>query len=107
MWDRVAEWLNTHPLTWGGILAFLLALMRMRGKRAPWISTLFEALTCSLLSIGICAGLSSLLPAITPQSCVGIGSLIGYLGTDVLKRFFISFISSRTGVSPDTKDSDK
>ena len=73
----------------------------------PWISTLFEALTCSLLSIGICAGLSSLLPAITPQSCVGIGSLIGYLGTDVLKRFFISFISSRTGISPDTKDSDK
>ena len=67
----------------------------------------FEALTCSLLSIGICAGLSSLLPAITPQSCVGIGSLIGYLGTDVLKRFFISFISSRTGVNPDFKDSDK
>ena len=107
MWDRVAEWLNSHPLTWGGILAFLLALMRMRGRRAPWVSTLFEAVTCSLLSIGICAGLSSFLPAITPQSCVGIGSLIGYLGTDVLKRLFISFISSRTGVSPDTKDSDK
>ena len=107
MWDRVAEWLNAHPLTWGGILAFLLALMRMRGRRAPWVSTLFEAVTCSLLSIGICAGLSSLLPAITPQSCVGVGSLIGYLGTDVLKRFVLSFISSRTGASPDTKDSDK
>lgn len=56
MWDRIADWLNSHPLTWGGILAFLLALMRMRGRRAPWISTLFEALTCSLLSIGICGG---------------------------------------------------
>ena len=53
MWDRIAEWLNTHPLTWGGILAFLLALMRMRGRHATWISTLFEALTCSLLSIGL------------------------------------------------------
>ena len=99
MWDRVADWLNSHPLTWGGILAFLLALMRMRGRRAPWVSTLFEAVTCSLLSIGICAGLSSLLPAITPQSCVGIGSLIGYLGTDFLKRFITSFISSRSGFS--------
>ena len=107
MWDRVAEWLNAHPLTWGGILAFLLALMRMRGRRAPWVSTLFEAVTCSLLSIGICGGLSSLFPTITPQSCIGVGSLIGYLGTDVLKRFVLSFISSRTGVSPDTKDSDK
>ena len=107
MWDRVAEWLNSHPLTWGGILAFLLALMRMRGRRAPWVSTLFEAVTCSLLSIGICGGLSSLLPAITPQSCVGIGSLIGYLGTDVRKRFVRSFIYSRTGVNPDLKDSDK
>jgi len=107
MWDRVAEWLNAHPLTWGGILAFLLALMRMRGRRVPWVSTLFEAVTCSLLSIGICGGLSSLFPAITPQSCIGVGSLIGYLGTDVLKRFVLSFISSRTGVSPDTKDSDK
>ena len=74
MWDRIAEWLNTHPLTWGGILAFLLALMRMRSRHATWISTLFEALTCSLLSIGICGGLTSLLPSITPQSCVGIGS---------------------------------
>ena len=60
MWDRIAEWLNTHPLTWGGILAFLLALMRMRSRHATWISTLFEALTCSLLSIGICAGLLTL-----------------------------------------------
>lgn len=42
MWDRVAEWLNSHPLTWGGILAFLLALMRMRGRRAPWVSTLLS-----------------------------------------------------------------
>ena len=99
MWDRIAEWLNSHPLTWGGILAFLLALMRMRGRHAPWISTLFEALTCSLLSIGICGGLSSLLPSITPQSCVGIGSLVGYLGTDFLKRFITSFISSRSGFS--------
>ena len=99
MWDRIAEWLNAHPLTWGGILAFLLALMRMRGRHAPWISTLFEALTCSLLSIGICGGLTSLLPSITPQSCVGIGSLIGYLGTDFLKKFISSFISTRTGVS--------
>ena len=99
MWDRIAEWLNSHPLTWGGILAFLLALMRMRGRHAPWISTLFEALTCSLLSIGICGGLSSLLPSIPPQSCVGIGSLVGYLGTDFLKRFITSFISSRSGFS--------
>ena len=99
MWDRIAEWLNTHPLTWGGILAFLLALMRMRGRHAPWISTLFEALTCSFLSIGICAGLTSLLPSITPQSCVGSGSLIGYLGTDFLKKFITSFVSTRTGVS--------
>ena len=108
MWDRIAEWLNAHPLTWGGILAFLLALIRMRGRRAPWISTLFEALTCSLLSIGICAGLTSLLPSITPQSCVGIGSLIGYLGTDFIKRFITSFISTRSGVSlKDRKDEDK
>ena len=99
MWDRIAEWLNSHPLTWGGILAFLLAVMRMRGRHAPWISTLFEALTCSLLSIGICGGLTSLLPSITPQSCGGIGSLIGYLGTDFLKRFITSFISSRSGFS--------
>ena len=99
MWDRIAEWLNTHPLTWGGILAFLLALMRMRGRRAPWISTLFEALTCSLLSIGICGGITSFFPSITPQSCVGIGSLIGYLGTDFIKRFITSFISTRSGVS--------
>ena len=108
MWDRIAEWLNAHPLTWGGILAFFLALMRMRSRRAPWISTLFEALTCSFLSIGICGGLTSLLPSITPQSCVGIGSLIGYLGTDVLKRFITSFVSTRTGVSlKDRKDEDK
>ena len=107
MWDRAAEWLNAHPLTWGGIRAFLLALMRMRGRRAPWVSTLFEAVTCSLLAIGSCGGLCSLFPAITPQSCIGGGSLIGYLGTDGLKRFVLSFISSRTGVSPDTKDSDK
>ena len=99
MWDRIAEWLNAHPLTWGGILAFLLAVMRMRGRHAPWISTLFEALTCSLLSIGICGGLTSLLPSITPQSCVGIGSLIGYLGTDAIKKFITSFVSTRTGVS--------
>ena len=99
MWDRIADWLNLHPLTWGGILAFLLALIRMRGRHAPWISTLFEALTCSLLSIGICGGLTSFLPSITPQSCVGIGSLIGYLGTDFLKRFITSFISSRSGFS--------
>lgn len=99
MWDRIAEWLNSHPLTWGGILAFLLAVMRMRGRHAPWISTLFEALTCSFLSIGICAGLTSLLPSITPQSCVGIGSLVGYLGTDAIKKFITSFVSTRTGVS--------
>ncbi len=108
MWDRIADWLNLHPLTWGGILAFLLALIRMRGRRAPWITTLFEALTCSLLSIGICGGLTSLLPSITPQSCVGIGSLIGYLGTDFIKRFITSFVSTRTGVSlKDGKDEDK
>ena len=108
MWDRIAEWLNTHPLTWGGILAFLLALMRMRSRHATWISTLFEALTCSFLSIGICAGLTSFLPSITPLSCVGIGSLIGYLGTDAIKKFISSFISMRTGVSlKDRKDEDK
>ena len=99
MWDRIAEWLNTHPLTWGGILAFLLALMRMRSRHATWNSPLFEALTCSLLSIGICAGLTSLLPSITPQSCVGIGSLIGYLGPAAIKKFITSFVSTRTGVS--------
>ena len=99
MWDRIAEWLNTHPLTWGGTLAFLLALMRMRGRHASWISTLFEALTCSFLSIGICGGLTSFFPSITPQSCVGIGSLIGYLGTDFLKKFISSCISMRTSVS--------
>ena len=108
MWDRIADWLNTHPLTWGGILAFLLALMRMRSRRAPWISTLIAALTCSFLSIGICGGLTSLLPSITPQSCVGIGSLIGYLGTDFIKRFITSFISTRSGVSlKDRKDEDQ
>ena len=74
MWERVAEGLNSHPLTWGGILAFLLALMRMRGRRAPWGATLVDAVTCSLLAIGICGGLSSLFPAITPQSCIGGGS---------------------------------
>ena len=108
MWDRVAEWLSTHPLPGGGILALLLALMRMRSRHAPWISTLFEALTCSLLSIGICGGITSLLPSITPQSCVGIGSLIGYLGTDAIKKFITSFVSARTGVSlKDRKDEDK
>lgn len=106
MWDRIADWLNLHPLTWGGILAFLLAVMRMRGRHAPWMSTLFEALTCSLLSIGICAGLTTLLPSITPQSCVGIGSLIGYLGTDFLKKFVISFISAKSGVSPEDKSNE-
>ena len=33
------------------------------------------------------------------QSCVGIGSLIGYLGTDAIKKFITSFVSTRTGVS--------
>ena len=99
--ERIVQWFNNHPIFSGAILSFILAVLRSARSGTGWVATLFEASICSFLTIGAFSFVQIFFPAVTEQACVGIGSIIGYLGTPTVQKYLLIAINAKTNNSKD------
>lgn len=96
LFERLVQWFNNHPIFSGAALSFILALLRSVRTGGNWVATLFEASICSFLTIGAFSIVQAFFPSVTEQACVGIGSIIGYLGTSTVQKYLLLAINAKT-----------
>lgn len=88
-WNNLDHYLNQHIiLIIGGAMAFLTSMIHLWNQPKSCISKIMDSLLCSSLTVGIYYGISSVYN-IPESASIAIGSFVGYLGTEEVKRLIL------------------
>lgn len=87
-WNNLDHYLNQHIILIGGAMAFITSMIHLWDKPKSCISKIMDSLLCSSLTYGIYYGISSVY-SIPESACIAIGSFVGYLGTEEVKRLIL------------------
>lgn len=88
-WNNLDHYLNQHIiLIIGGAMAFITSMIHLWNQPKSCISKIMDSLLCSSLTVGIYYGISSVYN-IPESASIAIGSFVGYLGTEEVKRLIL------------------
>lgn len=88
-WNNLDHYLNQHIiLIIGGAMAFITSMIHLWNQPKSCISKIMDSLLCSSLTVGIYYGISSVY-SIPESASIAIGSFVGYLGTEEVKRLIL------------------
>lgn len=88
-WNNLEHYLNQHIiLIIGGAMAFITSMIHLWNQPKSCISKIMDSLLCSSLTVGIYYGISSVYN-IPESASIAIGSFVGYLGTEEVKRLIL------------------
>lgn len=88
-WNNLDHYLNQHIiLIIGGAMAFITSMIHLWDQPKSCISKIMDSLLCSSLTVGIYYGISSVYN-IPESASIAIGSFVGYLGTEEVKRLIL------------------
>lgn len=88
-WNNLDHYLNQHIiLIIGGAMAFITSMIHLWDQPKSCISKIMDSLLCSSLTVGIYYGISSVY-SIPESASIAIGSFVGYLGTEEVKRLIL------------------
>lgn len=87
-WNNLEHYLNQHIILIGGAMAFITSMVHLWNKPKSCISKIMDSLLCSSLTVGIFYGISSIYN-IPESASIAIGSFVGYLGTEEVKRLIL------------------
>jgi lambda family phage holin len=91
-WAWLAAWLQQHwPTVYAGLLAGVIAALRVVYGGGSWRRTLLESLLCGAIALAGSSGLEML--GIVNSAAPFFGGMIGLLGVEAVRalalRFFI------------------
>ncbi|MFM2480134.1 phage holin, lambda family [Celerinatantimonas sp. YJH-8] len=96
-WAWFANFLHTNwPSFYAGILAFLIALMRIGYSGGKLRQYTFEAPLCGLLGIASSYALTSL--GLPSAAAGGVASLVGLFGIETCRTLALAVINNKLGV---------
>ena len=85
-WNNLDHYLNQHIILIGGVaMAFITSMIHLWNQPKSCIGKIMDSLLCSSLTVGIFYGISSVY-SIPESASIAIGSFVGYLGTEEVKR---------------------
>lgn len=87
-WNNLEHYLNQHIILIGGAMAFITSMIHLWDKPKSFLSKIMDSLLCSSLTYGIYYGISSVYN-IPESASIAIGSFVGYLGTEEVKRLIL------------------
>lgn len=88
-WNNLEHYLNQHIiLIIGGAMAFITSMIHLWNQPKSCISKIMDSMLCSSLTVGIYYGISSVYN-IPESASIAIGSFVGYLGTEEVKRLIL------------------
>lgn len=95
LYEFVENWLSEHIVMAGAMLAFITSLLRTWRQETSISSKLLDSLLCMSLTLGIYYTATSFyqLPDVI---AVGIGSFVGYFGTEQVKQVILNRFSNIT-----------
>lgn len=94
MFDRLLEWLESHMIVAGVLVAFIVSLLRTWNDKTSLTHKIGESLLCSFLTSGMYYLINHLY-ACPETLSVTIGCFIGYLGTEQIKELLLKRILKR------------
>ena len=88
-YNLVENWLSEHIVMAGAMLAFITSLLRTWRQETSIKSKLLDSLLCMSITLGIYYTVTSFyqLPDVI---AVGIGSFVGYFGTEQVKQVILN-----------------
>lgn len=94
------DFINSHEILSGCLLAFVTSLMRLWRKPDAWGNKLIDSALCMSLTVGLYYGINQLHP-LNPNVALCIGSFVGYIGTEQIKEMILKFWAAKTGANND------
>lgn len=92
MWNSIEQWLNSHMVLCGGVLAFVTSIFRLWNNSKSWSAKILDSLLCMSMTVGIYYGINYF-HELPPNVCLCIGSFVGYLGTEQVKDILLNRFS--------------
>lgn len=102
----IEEFISNHEVLSGSLLAFVTSLLRLWRKPDSWGNRLIDSALCMSLTVGLYYGINQVYP-LNPNVALGIGSFVGYLGTEQIKEMILRFWTSRTATSGQETSNDR
>lgn len=87
-WNNLEHYLNQHIVMLGGAIAFFTSMVHLWNRPKSCVGKIMDSLLCSSLTVGIFYGISSIYN-IPESASIAIGSFVGYLGTEEVKRLIL------------------
>lgn len=102
----IEEFISNHEVLNGSLLAFVTSLLRLWRKPDSWGNRLIDSALCMSLTVGLYYGINQVYP-LNPNVALGIGSFVGYLGTEQIKEMILRFWTSRTATAGQETSNDR
>lgn len=97
------EFLNSHEILSGCVLAFITSLLRLWRKPASWGNRIIDSALCMSLTVGIYYGVNQFYP-LNPNVALCIGSFVGYMGTEQIKDMIMKLWALKTNKVQDNEN---